>query len=232
MPLSPRDAAPLYVEMMGGAGKIMEKCRQLHEQGRYREAMELLNKLVYAEPGNQAAKDLLADVFEQLGYQKESPSVRNSFLAAAYELRHGMPQGVPPSASGPDTIRGMSTELWLDYVAIMLDSTKAANVQFTANLVTPDNGERFVVELSNSTLTSIKGAQSRTADLTITLNRSDLESVMARQATFRSLAAAGRAKLEGNVEAFAQMMSLLTPFTPTFELLPGTSTPAAPAAPR
>ena len=35
-------------------------------------------------PSNQAAKDLLADVFEQIGYQKESPSVRNSFLAAAY----------------------------------------------------------------------------------------------------------------------------------------------------
>ena len=56
-------------------------------------------------PNNQAAKDLLADVFEQIGYQKESPSVRNSFLAAAYELRHGMPGGVPPKTSGPDTIR-------------------------------------------------------------------------------------------------------------------------------
>ena len=87
IPLSPRDSAPLYVEMMGGAGKIMAKGKELYDQGKYREAMEILNKLVYAEPGNQAAKDLLADVFEQIGYQKESPSVRNSFLAAAYELR-------------------------------------------------------------------------------------------------------------------------------------------------
>jgi len=42
-----------------------------------------LNKLVYAEPRNQTAKDLLADAFEQFGYQQESPSVRNSFLANA-----------------------------------------------------------------------------------------------------------------------------------------------------
>jgi alkyl sulfatase BDS1-like metallo-beta-lactamase superfamily hydrolase len=77
IPLSPSESAPLYVEMMGGAQKIMAKGKELHDQGKYREAMEILNKLVYAEPQNQAAKDLLADVFEQIGYQKESPSVRN-----------------------------------------------------------------------------------------------------------------------------------------------------------
>ena len=65
IPLSLRDSAPLYVEMMGGADKIMAKGRELHDQGKYLEATEILNKLVFAEPQNQPAKDLLADVFEQ-----------------------------------------------------------------------------------------------------------------------------------------------------------------------
>ena len=59
IPLSPSDSAPLYVEMMGGAEKIMAKGKELHDQGKYREAIEILNKLVYAEPNNEAAKDLL-----------------------------------------------------------------------------------------------------------------------------------------------------------------------------
>ena len=42
--------------------------------------MEILNKLVQAEPQNEGAKDLLADIFEQLGYQQENPGLRNSFL--------------------------------------------------------------------------------------------------------------------------------------------------------
>jgi len=63
IPLSPADSAPLYVEMMGGAAKIMAKGKELHDQGQYRHAQEILNKLVQAEPQNQAAKDLLADVF-------------------------------------------------------------------------------------------------------------------------------------------------------------------------
>ena len=73
IPLSPRDSAPLYVEMMGGAQKIMARGQQLHNEGRYLYAQEIVNKLVQAEPQNQPAKDLLADIFEQLGYQQENP---------------------------------------------------------------------------------------------------------------------------------------------------------------
>jgi alkyl sulfatase BDS1-like metallo-beta-lactamase superfamily hydrolase len=222
MPLSPRDSAPLYVEMMGGARKILAKSRQLHEQGKYFEAAELLNKLVFAEPGNTAAKDLLADVYEQIGYQKESPSVRNSFLAAAYELRHGMPAGVPPSSTGPDTIRGMSTELWLNFLGISMDPDKVEGSSFVVNLVTPDNGEKFVVELSNSTLTNIIDQQSANPDLTVTLKRTDLEKVMAGAATLNQLWEQGLVVYDGDRAPLDLLGGALVRFTPDFELLPGT----------
>ena len=93
----------------------MKKGKQLYEQGKYRYAMEILDKLIFAEPDNQAAKDLLADVYEQIGYQNESPSVRNSFLAGALELRNGVPEGASPKTAGPDVIRAMTTGLWLDF---------------------------------------------------------------------------------------------------------------------
>ena len=75
--------------MMGGAQKIIARGRQLHNEGKYLLAQEIVNKLVQAQPQNQAAKDLLADIFEQLGYQQENPGLRNSYLAAAYELADG-----------------------------------------------------------------------------------------------------------------------------------------------
>ena len=74
-------------------------------------AQEIVNKLVQAEPKNQAGKDFLADIFEQLGYQQENPGLRNSYLAAAYELRTGIPEGQTADSSSPDVIRAMSTEL-------------------------------------------------------------------------------------------------------------------------
>ena len=222
IPLSPKDSAPLYVEMMGGSSKILAKGRQLYKQGKYREAMEIVNKLVYAQPDNTAAKDLLADIFEQIGYQKESPSVRNSFLGAAYELRHGMPTGASPKSNGPDIIRAMTTELWLNSLAISMDSKKAAGMHFVINLSTPDNGEKFVVEMSNSALTNIKGQQAANPTLAITINRSDLEQVMGGQTTFDQLLAQGKAQFDGDRKAFDQLKSTLTVFKPDFELMPGT----------
>jgi alkyl sulfatase BDS1-like metallo-beta-lactamase superfamily hydrolase len=222
IPLSPRDSAPLYVEMMGGSDKILSKGQELYDQGKYRYAMEILNKLVFAEPQNQAAKDMLADVFEQIGYQKESPSVRNSFLAGAYELRNGIPQGASPKSSGPDMIRAMTTELWLDFLAIRLDSKKADGIEFVINLITPDNGEEYVVELSNSTLTNITGFQSKDADLTVTIDRADLVNTMMGAISFDDQIKSGKAKLEGDRKPYDQLKTMLVQFDMGFEILPGT----------
>ena len=230
IPVSPKDSAPLYVEMMGGAGPIMTKGRELYDEGKYLYATEILNKLVYAQPGNQAAKDLLADCFEQVGYQKESTSLRNSFLAAALELRSGIPAGIPARTLGPDMIRALPTNLWLDFLAIRLDSSRADGMTFKMNLVTPDNGEQYAVELSNATLTSIKGFLAKNPDLTLTINRSDLETVMMGKATFAEQAAAGKAKLDGDPKPLQQLMGMMVQFPPDFEIMPGTKAAAAPAS--
>ena len=91
IPLSPKDSAPLYVQMMGGSAKMIAKGRQLHARGDDLLASEILDKLVFAEPRNQPARRLLADVYERLGYTAGSTSVRNSFLQGAFELRNGLP---------------------------------------------------------------------------------------------------------------------------------------------
>jgi alkyl sulfatase BDS1-like metallo-beta-lactamase superfamily hydrolase len=124
----------------------------------------------------------------------------------------------------------MSTEQWLDFVAISMDPKKADGIRFVGNLVTPDNGERFVVEISNATMTTIKGEQAKSPDLTITVNRADLNQVMMGVASFDDLIAAGKAKFEGNRTGFDQLRSILVPFTPDFEILPGTA-PKQRAAP-
>jgi alkyl sulfatase BDS1-like metallo-beta-lactamase superfamily hydrolase len=210
----------------------MAKGKELIGQGKYNEATEILNKLVFAQPGNQAAKNLLADAFEQLGYQKESPTLRNIFLQGAYELPNGLPGGTPQRSSGPDMIRAMSTENWLDFVGISADPRKAEGMRFTINLVTPDNGEKYLVEMSNATLTNIKGFQASKPDLTITLNRSDLNLVMMGASSFDDLIAAGKAKFEGDRRPFDQLKSILVAFAPNFEILPGTATKTPPKGPK
>jgi alkyl sulfatase BDS1-like metallo-beta-lactamase superfamily hydrolase len=222
IPLSPEDSAPAYVEMMGGAEKIVTKARTLHDEGKYLLASEFANKLVLAEPDNQVAKDLLADIFEQIGYQQENPGLRNCFLAAAYELRNGIPQGAVTSSSSPDVVRAMTTELFLNFLGIRMDSRKAEGLKFTINLVTPDNGEKFIIEMNNATLTNIAGFQAEKPDLTLTINRSDLEQTMMGAKTLPKQIADGTATVEGNVGILQSLAAIMVDFDPRFEIMPGT----------
>jgi len=224
IPLSPEDSAPLYVDMMGGAGPILARASTLVEDGQYLLATEILDKLVHAEPDNGDAKRLLADAFEQLGYQQESPSVRNSFLAGALELRSGIPEGAAPKSSGPDLTRALSTGQFLDFLGIRLRSDLAAGREFTVNLVTPDTGETFVVELSNATLTNLAGFQAADPTLTMTVNRADLEQAMNGQRTVPELIADGRLRLEGDASVLQVLAESMVHFELGFEILPGTGT--------
>ncbi|MHC5111556.1 MAG: alkyl/aryl-sulfatase [Planctomycetota bacterium] len=221
-PLSPSDSAPLYVEMMGGAQRILARGHELYDSGQYLLAQEILNKLVQAEPSNVDAKDLLADVFEQLGYQQENPGLRNSYVAAAFELRSGIPQGEMPDSSSPDVIRAMSTELFLNFLGIRMDSTKAEGMRFTINLITPDNGEKFLVEMENATLTNVEGFLAAKPDLTLTIKRTDLEQTMMGAKTLESQIADGTCKAEGDASVLKKLASTMVEFDPRFEIMPGT----------
>jgi hypothetical protein len=103
-----------------------------------------------------------------------------------------------------------------------MDARRAEGLSFVMNLVTPDNGERFVVELSNATLTNIQGYQAENADLTLTVNRADLERVMGGATTLEALLGDGAAHGRGRLAILGQLAGLMVEFDPRFEIMPGT----------
>ena len=116
----------------------------------------------------------------------------------------------------------MSTELFLNFLGIRMDSRKAEGMRFTINLITPDNGEKFVVELENATLTNIEGYLADDPDLTLTINRTDLEQTMLGAKTLEAQIAAGTCKVEGDVSILKKLASTMVDFDPRFEIMPGT----------
>ena len=89
-------------------------------------------------------------------------------------------------------------------------------------LLLRDNGEKFVVELSNGTLTNIEGFQADDADLTVTINREDLVMTMMGAVSFDEQIATGKAGLDGNRDIYEQLKTLLVHFDLGFEIMPGT----------
>ncbi len=124
----------------------------------------------------------------------------------------------------------MSTELFLNFLGIRMDSRKAEGLRFTMNLITPDNGERFVVELANATLTNIQGYQAEKADLTLTIKRSDLELTMMGVKPLEAQIREGKAKAEGDVSILTKLAATMVDFDPRFEIMPGTKARTATVA--
>ena len=101
-------------------------------------------------------------------------------------------------------------------------STRFGITAAPMNLVTSDNGEKFVVELASATLTNIEGYQAEDADLTLTITRLGLALAMTGKKSLADQIADGDAKAEGNIKILAQLASTFVRFDPSFEILPGT----------
>ncbi|WP_448679530.1 alkyl/aryl-sulfatase [Pseudomonas nicosulfuronedens] len=219
-PLAPEDSAVKYVEYMGGADHLLQMAKASFDKGEYRWVVEVVNKLVFADPSNQAARNLQADALEQLGYQAENAGWRNSYLTAAQELRNGLPRDLPAMKSGsPDALAAMDTGLLFDYLGVRLNAEKAEGEDFAINLVLPDKNEQYLLELKNSHLNNIKGVQSENAGQTVTIDRADLNRLMLKQVSPVRLVFEGKLKSSGNPLLLAKLFGMLEDFNFWFDIV-------------
>ena len=218
-PLPPVEAGRKYVEYMGGGEAILARAAKDFAKGEFRFVAQALSHLVFAEPDNQAARALLADTFEQLGYAAESSTWRNAYLFGAQELRQGMPQTPPRPPMARETLAALRTgQLW-DVLGVRLNGPKAEGKHIVLNWSFTDSGETFVLNLENSALTYTEGVQADSADASFTLARSTLDEVIAKQTSFPEAVAAGKIKVAGNPLWLAELMGLMDEFPRMFEIV-------------
>jgi alkyl sulfatase BDS1-like metallo-beta-lactamase superfamily hydrolase len=218
-PLPPVESGKKYVEYMGGAAAILERAAKDFANGEFRFVAQVLSHLVFAEPDNHAARALLADTFEQLGYAAESATWRNAYLFGAQELRQGMPKAPPRPPMPRETLAALRTgQLW-DVLGVRLNGPKAEGKHIVLNWSFTDTVENFVLTLENSALTYVEAAQASTADASFTLARSALDELIAKQTSFPEAVAAGKIKFTGNARSLAELMGLMDEFPRMFEIV-------------
>ena len=216
--LPPEDAAKRYVEFMGGADAALDKARGAFELGDYRWVAEVVNHVVFADPGNESARELQAAALEQLGYQAESGPWRNFYLTAAQELRDGVRQLPTPNTASPDSVRAMSTQLFLDYLGMRLNGSNAGDRTMTLVLALTDIGETWTLLVRNGAL-SHRATDTSDADVRISIARSDLNEVILGTARLADQIADGRAKLDGDEQILHEFVGLLDDFEFWFNIV-------------
>ena len=217
--LPPVEASKRYVDMMGGADAVVSKAQGYYDKGEYRWVAQVVNHVVFADPGNQAAKNLQADALEQMGYQAESGPWRNFYLTGAKELRDGVMQLPAPNTASPDTIRAMSLELFFDYLGMKLNGPKADGKNIVLNFNFTDVKQKYLVEMVHGVLNHTADKQADKADATITLTRNTLNQIVLGQTTTDKAISGGDVKIDGSKAKLDEMLSYLDTFEFWFNIV-------------
>ncbi|MCB0952538.1 MAG: hypothetical protein KDB13_07420, partial [Microthrixaceae bacterium] len=193
------------------------------EAGEYRWVAEVLNRVVFVEPGRKdpatvEAKELLADTYEQLGYAAESGPWRNFYLVGAHELRHGAPSGSGGiQTASMDMVTSVEVPMLLDALALRLDPDACAGQRLVVNLVVTDGAsgtsEHHVLWVENSVLHHRSGTHLAEAHATATLTKIELLMAIGGMGISEGI------ELDGEPDAFVRLAGWLDRPDPSFDIV-------------
>nr|CRL66453.1 hydrolase [Mycolicibacterium komanii] len=216
--LPPQDAAKKYVEYMGGEDAVLQKADDDFTQGNYRWTAMVLKHVVFANPDSQHGKNLLADSYEQLGYQAESGPWRSIYLQGAYELRNGVPTAGGTETASPDTIRAMPPDMLFDYLAVRLNGSKAAGKNITMNIDFTDLRQQYGLTVENGVLNYGPGPIPN-ANVSLRLSKPTLDQIQLGTTTIDEAVSTNDLTIEGQRESFNEFMGLLDTFPFWFNIV-------------
>lgn len=213
----PVEAGKRYIEFMGGADAVVDKARGSFEAGDYRWAAEVLSHVVFAEPDHAAARALLADTFEQLGYGAENGTWRNFYLSGTTELREGQ-FGTPTVTASADIVAHLTPTMLFDAIAIQIDGPKAWEEKITIDVHLTDVDERYRLRLRNGVLSYTAAPQKTAAAVTLTSTVRALSELAVTGLTLEGLDRAG-VRVEGDASALHRLTAVLDPGDQDFPIV-------------
>ncbi|UGT44986.1 MBL fold metallo-hydrolase [Nocardia yamanashiensis] len=217
----PVENARRHVEFMGGADEVLRKARQSFDEGDYRWVVQAVNYVIFAEPENEAAQELQADAFEQLGYGAENGPWRNFYLSGAYELRNGK-FGTPTEPNSPTVMAALSVEQVFTGMALRLDGPKAWHEKATSDWHFTDENRTVRLQLRNGVLLHWErreGDGLPAADVSFTLDRPTLIGVLLAGEDLQAAVQGGKIKIEGDVASFGKLTTLFDNPDPDFSIV-------------
>ena len=215
----PVEAATRYVAAMGGRDGALAVARQAWDDGDYRWCAEVGKHLVFADPDDTEARLLLADVFDQLGFGAENGTWRNAFLAGAAELRAGS-FGTPVSVS-PDMLNALTVEQVFDSIAVRVDGPRAWDVHLRVAWRITDEATTHIVELRNGALhhRAVGDGPAPDGVTVFALERTALIALVTGALDLTAAMADGMVTVDGDPEVLGQLVAVLAPVDPDFDIV-------------
>mgnify|MGYP002654438833 FL=1 len=213
----PAARAARLIEALGGADRTLTLAEAAFRQGDYRWSSDLLQNLVFADPANAAAKALLAQSYEQQGYQSESAIWRNQFLAAANDLRRGHSQASTPQSN--DVIAALSTQELLDSAATLFAPEKPQVRNYAVAIEVTDRGEKAMLEVGEQAMIGRVGVLPENPLVTIRGPRRALLALLFAKIPVSAVKSLPGVTIEGDQVALQAMVDALDAMPQGFDIV-------------
>ncbi|MFF3391830.1 alkyl/aryl-sulfatase [Streptomyces sp. NPDC002669] len=215
----PVESATRYVEFMGGADEVLRRARRSFAEGDYRWVVQVVNHVVFADPGNAEARALQADALEQLGYGSENGTWRNFYLTGALELRHGS-VGTPTTTASTDLLGALTLDQLFDALAVRVDGPGSWDADICVRWL-PKGGDPVTLRLRNGVLTHVtgEGPAACEPDVEVTLGEDDLRAVLLGATALPDLVERGGAEVAGDPGRVAELLGHLDEPDPDFAVV-------------
>ncbi len=218
-PLPPKAAGGRYVKAMGGPENMLTMAQVAFDEGDYRWVAEMLNHLVFAEADNLKAKQLLANTYDQLGYQAESGPWRDVYLSAAYELRHGKPTQGLDLNTARKMIKHAPLSNFFDVMAAQINGLKADGITMTINFTFTDLNETHVLKLENAVLNHYQGEPAIDADATLSITHDLFLDLALGTADLKGTLFSDQLSIDGSKLDLVRFFSLMEKTTEPFDIV-------------
>ena len=218
-PLPPEQSSLRYVEFMGGAEAILEKASQSMQRGEYRWVAEVLYHLVFAQPDNGSAKQMLAEAYQQLGYQSESGPWRDIYLSGALELLSGTADQHYDPEFGRAFVQQVPLEQFMKALSVRLDGEKAEGERLVLNVLFTDQQQNFVLTVRNSVMHYKETPAAANADVSIALSKNLFVEILLGQVGIQQLLTTDELAVDGSVLKLLKFFSLMGESNDNFNIV-------------
>ncbi|WP_139006499.1 alkyl/aryl-sulfatase [Arthrobacter crystallopoietes] len=218
-PLPPEESAQRAVRYMGGIDAIVARARDDFAAGEYRWVAEVLNRALFADPTNAEARHLLAETYDQLGYQAESASWRNVYLTGAAELRDPTPPGTTQTARKQAPIlHALPTRELLNWLGVRVNGPRAEGKDLRLELTFPERDECWSVGICNATI-HCWPEPDPDAQLQLVMPRKLFEETLLGLIPVEDATTDPAAEMSGDPAVFSALVDLLDTFTADFAIV-------------
>ena len=207
------ESARRHIELMDGRDAVMKHAQSAYARGEYQWAAELATYLIRVDHDDQAARNLKAASFQQLGYAQLNTNWRNWYLTSAHELDGSLDvaavqRRMGAGLSSPDLIAALPIGKIIEGLSVRLKARDLLDLSFTVSFEITDLDEICALEIRRGVAQFHEGG-AVAADVTLATNRSVLMGLLSGQSSLEQARAAGEIEISGDERALLTFLGAL-----------------------